>query len=140
MKLTTTLATASAIHGLLKLLNGSTQVINGEKVHTPYQFSGGACYQIAKNLNLLRPSIEVYTEAMKLMSQGMLEANTKSASPKSEAELDKEFDAAVKKDLDGKETVIDGLLPISVATLNLDRNAIQPGVVADLIKHGLIVD
>lgn len=120
-----------AIAAFLKLreLNSSKRVVGGQVVDVPFQFSGGACYRIAENINALR---RVVTNSNEAKAEA---AKTWEALPEKKRDkgaLDRKLTEIMAEEV---EVVIN---PVSVASLNLDSNPIEPGLIADLIVAGLI--
>lgn len=116
----------------LKALNGRNVVVSTEsgqsKVFEPFQFDASTCWNIAKDLNLLKKQIEIFEEAREQLA-ARLGVDVNSAT----------FSAGLAELLK-KEVEISGLLPLKLAGLRLDRNAIQPGILADLESAGLILE
>jgi len=118
-----------------KGLNGYEQVIenNGTKsaIFTPYQFDGSTCWNIAKNLNVLRKHVTDYEDAKKMLATSL--SIVEQVDKNDPAKL-AEFTAEVYKLLATKVEV-KGVLKLKISGLFLDKNPIQPGTLADLADY-----
>jgi hypothetical protein len=103
--------------------------VEGEKKVTvePYHFSSKACWAVAKNLSVLKPHIEAFEAARSALAGGLGDVN-------GDAIKREQFIKGLNDLLDQKVTVA-GLLKIPLVGLNLDKNAIQPGLLADIAEH-----
>ena len=118
-----------------KGLNGYEQVIenNGVKtaIFSPYQFDGSTCWNIAKNLNVLRKHVTDYEDAKKLLATSFsIVEDIQKNDPVKLAE----FTVEVYKLLATKVEV-KGVLKLKISGLFLDKNPIQPGTLADLADY-----
>ena len=118
-----------------KGLNGYEQVIenNGTKsaIFTPYQFDSSTCWNIAKNLNVLRKHVTDYEDAKKMLATSL--SIVEQVDKNDPAKL-AEFTTEVYKLLATKVEV-KGVLKLKISGLFLDKNPIQPGTLADLAEH-----
>ena len=130
----TTLRNVISLFGTLRSLNGKeveTTVEGQKKVSVePYHFSSKACWAVAKNLSILKPHIEAFEAARTALAGGLGDVN-------GDAIKREQFIRGLNDLLD-QPVVVDEMLKIPLVGLNLDKNAIQPGVLAD-ITH-LIVE
>ena len=118
-----------------KGLNGYEQVIenNGVKtaIFSPYQFDGSTCWNIAKNLNVLRKHVTDYEDAKKLLATSFsIVEDIQKNDPVKLAE----FTTEVYKLL-AKKVEVKGILKLKIAGMFLDKNPIQPGTLADLAEY-----
>jgi hypothetical protein len=118
-----------------KLLNGYDKVveIEGQKktIFIPFQFNSSTCWNIAKNINVFRKITADYEDAQKLLVVSMgVEDNTYTTDP----EKYKKFVAELNNLL-LKKVEVSGVLKIKLSGLNLDKNPIQPGLLADLADY-----
>lgn len=127
----TTLRNTLSIFGTLRALNGKEveTTVEGEKkvIVEPYHFSSKACWAVAKNLSVLKPHIEAFEAARSALAGGLGDVN-------GDAIKREQFIKGLNDLLDQKVTVA-GLLKIPLVGLNLDKNAIQPGLLADIAEH-----
>ena len=127
----TTLRTVIGLFGTLRSLNGKEveTTVEGEKKVTnePYRFSAKTCWAVAKNLSILKPHIEAFEAARTALAGGLGDVN-------GDAIKREQFIKGLNDLLDQKVAVV-GLLKIPLVGLNLDTNAIQPGILADLAEH-----
>ena len=124
--------TALELFNHLKSLNGRETVVETEDrkriVVEPYQFDARTCWLIAKNLNAPKPHIETFEAARASLAESIGGPN--GVDPKN-AEAMEKFAQGVDE-LFQQEVLVPGLAKFKLAGLNLDKNAIQPGVLASL--------
>jgi hypothetical protein len=120
---------ALTIFNSFKALNGCERIVEVDgkqkSVFIPYQFDSKTCWNIAKNLNILRKHVADYEEARQLLSSGV-DQKDPVALAKYESEVTKVL---------AEEVEVVGVLPLTVNGLNLDKNNIQPGLLADLADY-----
>jgi hypothetical protein len=118
-----------------KLLNGYDKVVEidgaSKTIFIPFQFNSSTCWNIAKNINVLRKVTADYEDAQKLLVASMgVDDNTYTTDP----EKYKKFVAELNTLL-SKKVEVNGVLKIKLSGLNLDKNPIQPGLLADLADY-----
>ena len=118
-----------------KLLNGYDKVVEidgaSKTIFIPFQFNSSTCWNIAKNINVLRKVTADYEDAQKLLVASMgVDDNTYTTDP----EKYKKFVAELNTLL-SKKVEVNGVLKIKLSGLNLDKNPIQPGLLADLAVY-----
>ena len=130
-----TINAAISTFNRFKMLNGydSPIEVNGEtKVITvPYKFDSSTCWNISKNLNILKKVVLDYEDANKMLVTSM---GVSEDTPKTDPEKYKLFVEELNMLLE-KKIEVKGLLKLKLAGLNLDKNPIQPGIIADLADH-----
>jgi len=100
-------------------------------IFIPFQFNSSTCWNIAKNINVLRKVTSDYEDAQKLLVASMgVDDNTYTTDP----EKYKKFVAELNTLL-SKKVEVSGVLKIKLSGLNLDKNPIQPGLLADLADY-----
>lgn len=108
-------------------LNGAETVVKqGEServVPIAYQFDANACWNLAKNLGVLKKHVKQFETSRSLALSGL---------PKDSPTYEKDVTDALNTLLD-KEVEVSGLLKIKRSGLKLDKNAIPPGTLAALI-------
>lgn len=125
-----------SLFSAFKGLNGREVVVTGENdkqrtVFEPYQFDAKTCWNIAKNLNVLKRHVEAFDEARKKLVESI--GGSKGLDEKNTEQVDT-LDKGLKEILNEKVTV-EGLLKIKFDGLKLDKNAIQPGTLAGLTEY-----
>lgn len=118
-----------------KLLNGYDKVVEidgvSKTIFIPFQFNSSTCWNIAKNINVHRKVTVDYEDAQKLLVTSMgIDDNTYINDP----EKYKKFVAELNTLL-SKKVEVSGVLKIKLSGLNLDKNPIQPGLLADLADY-----
>lgn len=123
----TTNQKAINLFGNLRSLNGHDKVIEtdgqSKVVHQSYQFDAKTVWAIAKDLNALKRHVEVFEEARSTL--------VKNAESSGGPDSRKELEAGILELLQ-EEITIDGITQIKLAGLNLDKNPIPPGTLAEL--------
>ena len=136
---TVTVRKAIELFNHLKTLNGREVVVRtvgkpDRVVMETYQFDGKTTWNIAKNLNVLKKHVEVFEDSRANIAASI--GGEKGIDESNPAQME-EFTKRISEVLDQEVSLL-GVLELSVAGLNLDQNAIQPGVLAalaDIIKE-----
>lgn len=118
-----------------KLLNGYDKVveIDGQTktIFVPFQFNSSTCWNIAKNINVLRKITADYEDAQKLLIASMeVTDDTYTKDPEKYKKFVAELNTLLSKKIE-----VNGILKIKLSGLNLDKNPIQPGLLADLADY-----
>jgi hypothetical protein len=115
-----------------KALNGYNKVVNvngqDSVVVTPYQFDSKTVWNISRNLNILRKHITNYEASTDM---AMLQIGIDKKTGTSDAEKIKEFNK-VNADFLAEVVTLDKLFMIKYTGLNVDKNPIPSGVIAEL--------
>lgn len=125
----TTNQNAISLFGNLRSLNGHEKVVetdgNPKVVQQPYQFDAKTVWAVARNLNTLKRHIEVFEEARATLVRNA-EAN---GGPDGRKSLEAGILELLKEKIE-----VDGITKIKLAGLNLDKNPIPPGTLAELAE------
>ena len=118
-----------------KLLNGYDKVVEidgaSKTIFIPFQFNSSTCWNIAKNINVLRKVTSDYEDAQKLLVASMgVDDNTYTTDPEKYKKFVAELNTLLSKNIE-----VNGILKIKLSGLNLDKNPIQPGLLADLADY-----
>ena len=118
-----------------KLLNGYDKVVEidgaSKTIFIPFQFNSSTCWNIAKNINVLRKVTSDYEDAQKLLVASMgIDDNTYTTDPEKYKKFVSELNTLLSKKIE-----VNGILKIKLSGLNLDKNPIQPGLLADLADY-----
>jgi len=118
-----------------KLLNGYDKVVEidgaSKTIFIPFQFNSSTCWNIAKNINVLRKVTSDYEDAQKLLVASMgVDDNTYTTDPEKYKKFVSELNTLLSKKIE-----VNGILKIKLSGLNLDKNPIQPGLLADLADY-----
>jgi len=118
-----------------KLLNGYDKVVEidgaSKTIFIPFQFNSSTCWNIAKNINVLRKVTADYEDAQKLLVASMgIDDNTYTTDPEKYKKFVSELNTLLSKKVE-----VNGVLKIKLSGLNLDKNPIQPGLLADLADY-----
>lgn len=123
----TTLRQAINLFGSLRQLNGHETAVEidgkNKLLNQPYSFDAKCIWAIAKNLNVLKRQVEVFEAARTSLQEGVGDLNNKD-----NAEI---FQKGIEQML-AEKVILEGITKIKLGGLNLDKNAIQPGIVAEL--------
>ena len=111
------------------MLDGSAKVINNEKVLEPYVFSAKARWNIVKNLRILNVFVTDFNNARDALIKQISNGNN---------EIDSKNQEQMAEYLNGlseinlQEVEVNGILPIKLEELNLDKNQIPSSILAEL--------
>lgn len=115
-----------------KALNGYNKVVsvNGQDsaVNTPYQFDSKTVWNISRNLNILRKHITNYEASTDM---AMLQMGIDKKTGTTDPVKIKEFNKA-NTDFLAEVVTLDKLFMIKYTGLNVDKNPIPSGVIAEL--------
>jgi len=115
-----------------KALNGYNKVVsvNGQDsvVNTPYQFDSKTVWNISRNLNILRKHITNYEASTDM---AMLQIGIDKKTGTTDPVKIKEFNKA-NTDFLAEVVTLDKLFMIKYTGLNVDKNPIPAGVIAEL--------
>jgi len=115
-----------------KALNGYNKVVNvngqDSVVNTPYQFDSKTVWNISRNLNILRKHITNYEASTDM---AMLQMGIDKKTGTTDPVKIKEFNKA-NTDFLAEVVTLDKLFMIKYTGLNVDKNPIPSGVIAEL--------
>ena len=115
-----------------KALNGYNKVVNvngqDSVVNTPYQFDSKTVWNISRNLNILRKHITNYEASTDM---AMLQIGIDKKTGTTDPVKIKEFNKA-NTDFLAEVVTLDKLFMIKYTGLNVDKNPIPSGVIAEL--------
>jgi len=115
-----------------KALNGYNKVVNvngqDSVVNTPYQFDSKTVWNISRNLNILRKHITNYEASTDM---AMLQMGIDKKTGITDPVKIKEFNKA-NTDFLAEVVTLDKLFMIKYTGLNVDKNPIPSGVIAEL--------
>lgn len=137
----TTLQNLLDLFRTLRSFNGRETVVEIEGqnrlITEPYQFDARVCWAVAKNLNTLKQHVEAFEEARAALLKGVAGQDAAPLDPQKDPAKFAEFSQGMTALL-GQTVKVDGLVPLKLEGLRLDKNPIPPGtlaVLADLIAE-----